>query len=156
MRKKFFAMYALVGALVASPVFTSCIENEESPTVSAVRNAKAEQLKAAAALAQAQTEMAKAKTEAEIALLNAQKEGQELANNAALTRLEAVKLETEKNIAQYQYQIEQYKQQLYQYQNQVLTELTGNYTGALDNIATYNLQIVHKEADKAKSISLLE
>ena len=150
MRKKFFAMYALVGALVASPVFTSCIENEESPTVSAVRNAKAEQLKAAAALAQAQTEMAKAKTEAEIALLNAQKEGQELANNAALTRLEAVKLETEKNIAYYQYQIELYKQQLYQYQDQVLTELTGNYTGALDNIATYNLQIVHKEADKAK------
>ena len=30
MRKKFFAIYALVGALVASPVFTSCVDDSES------------------------------------------------------------------------------------------------------------------------------
>ena len=48
MRKKFFAMYALVGALVASPVFTSCVDDSESASVTAIRNAKAEQLKALA------------------------------------------------------------------------------------------------------------
>ena len=37
MKKKFFAIYALVGALVASPIFTSCVDDEESPSVSAIR-----------------------------------------------------------------------------------------------------------------------
>ena len=41
MRKKFLAMYALVGALVASPIFTSCIDSEESASVTQVRSERA-------------------------------------------------------------------------------------------------------------------
>ena len=40
MRKNFLAIYALVGALVASPVFTSCVDNEESASVTAIRIGK--------------------------------------------------------------------------------------------------------------------
>ena len=72
MRKKLFAMYALVGALVASPVFTSCVDSEESPSVTQLRGAKAEQLKAAAALANAQAAAATTLANAEAALMAAQ------------------------------------------------------------------------------------
>ena len=50
MKKKFFAIYALAGALVASPIFTSCVDDTESASVEALRGAKAEQLKSLAAL----------------------------------------------------------------------------------------------------------
>ena len=72
MRKNFLAIYALVGALVASPVFTSCVDNEESPSVTQLRGAKAEQLKAAAALAQAQAAAETTLANAEAALKDAQ------------------------------------------------------------------------------------
>ena len=65
MKKRFFAIYALVGALVASPIFTSCVDDNESASVSALRGAKAEQLKSVAALNNA-------KAQAEITLANAE------------------------------------------------------------------------------------
>ena len=67
MKKKFLAMYALAGALVASPVFTSCVDDEVSPSVENIRNQKAEQLKALAALQNAQAEAAKITANAEAA-----------------------------------------------------------------------------------------
>ena len=127
MKKKFFAMYALAGALVASPVFTSCVDSEESASVENIRNQKAEQLKSLAALnnaeAQAKTTLAAAEAalnnakaaykqamadkesaEAKIkeleAQLKADKYDAELA--AALAAAEASKLEAEKNIAIHQ------------------------------------------------------
>ena len=72
MKKKFFAMYALAGALVASPVFTSCVDSEESASVTQLRGAKAEQLKAAAALAQAQAAAEAVEAEAYAAFQKAQ------------------------------------------------------------------------------------
>lgn len=131
MKKKFFAMYALAGALVASPVFTSCVDSEESASVEAIRGAKVEQLKSLAALnnaeAQAKTTLAAADAalkaaqaaqnqaladkyaaEAKIAELEAQlkadKYDAELA--AALAQAEANKLNAEQNIAYYQGQMQ--------------------------------------------------
>lgn len=72
MKKKFLAMYALAGVLVASPVFTSCVDNEESPSVENIRNQKAEQLKALAALQNAQAEAAKISANADAAYKAAQ------------------------------------------------------------------------------------
>jgi len=143
MRKKFFAMYALVGALVASPVFTSCIENEESPTVSAVRNAKAEQLKAAAALAQAQADMEKAVAQAEIAYKNALTE-------KTTAEAQKAKAEAEEAILQSQYDILQLKQNIANWEDKVYNGLVTNYTTALNNIAEYNRQIVIKTGDVAE------
>lgn len=76
MKKKFLAMYALAGVLVASPVFTSCVDNEESPSVTQLRNAKAEQLKALASLYTAQAESEAVTAAADAAYKNAMAEAQ--------------------------------------------------------------------------------
>ena len=75
MKKKFFAMYALAGALVASPVFTSCVDDSVSDSVEALRGAQTELLKSEAALNNA-------KAQAEAILAQA-----EAANNNALAAL---------------------------------------------------------------------
>ena len=68
MRKNFLAIYALAGALVASPVFTSCVDDSESASVTALRGAKAEQLKSVAAMnnAEAQAKLIYANAEAQL------------------------------------------------------------------------------------------
>ena len=76
MKKKFFAIYALIGAMAVSPIFTSCVDSEETPSVEALRNAKAEELKAIADLNNAQAASATALAAADAALLNAQAEAQ--------------------------------------------------------------------------------
>ena len=91
MRKKFFAMYALVGALVASPVFTSCIDGEESESVTAVRNERAAQIKAKVAMEQAEAER-KAKLE-------------ELKLAADMADYEQKKASYEKSLLDYQLQV---------------------------------------------------
>ena len=77
MRKKFIAVYALMAVLaLGSTTLTSCVDDNESASVTAIRNAKADQLKALAALSNAQAEAAKIQAEAEAALRNAQAEWQ--------------------------------------------------------------------------------
>ena len=72
MKKKFLAIYALTGALVASPVFTSCVDSEESASVTNIRNEKANQLKSLAALNNAKAEAELIYANAEAALKAAQ------------------------------------------------------------------------------------
>ena len=55
MKKKFFAMYALAGALVASPVFTSCVDDTVSPQVEAQREANIKYKNALTAQLEAET-----------------------------------------------------------------------------------------------------
>ena len=71
MKKKFLALYALVGALVAGPVFTSCIDDTESDSVAAVRTAKAQHLQALTKLTELQTQLQELRNEAEAAQLKA-------------------------------------------------------------------------------------
>lgn len=107
MKKKFFAIYALIGAMAVSPIFTSCVDSEETPSVEALRNAKAEELKAIADLNNAQAASATALAAADAALLNAQAEAQKAQKkyneaNAALleTQNEAEKAALEVTIKQ--------------------------------------------------------
>ena len=93
MKKKFFAIYALIGAMAASPIFTSCVESEETPSVEALRNAKAEELKAIADLNNAQAASATALAAADAALLNAQAEA--VKAQKKLTEANAALLETQ-------------------------------------------------------------
>ena len=72
MRKKLFAMYALAGALVASPIFTSCVDDTVSSSVEALRGAKVEALKAQAAYDNALAQAALINANADAALKNAQ------------------------------------------------------------------------------------
>jgi len=128
MRKKFFAMYALVGALVASPVFTSCIDDTESASVTAVRTQKAEAMRIANQIAAATVEM----------------------------QIEANKLKYEKDIADYKQSIANYEALLLQYQKTIkenqakldnygkveLSTLTSAYTTALSNVTTTEWNII--------------
>ena len=87
MKKKLVMVAVLLGALSLG----ACVDNNESTSVEAVRNAKAEQLKGLAALANAQAEATKITAEAEAALKNAQAEYQkemtEEANRNLLLKL---------------------------------------------------------------------
>lgn len=70
MKKKLLLAVALVGALSLG----SCVDNNESSSVTAVRSAKAEQLKGLAALANAQAEAATTSAAADAAMKQAQAE----------------------------------------------------------------------------------
>ena len=199
MRKKFFAIYALVGALVASPVFTSCVDDSESASVTALRGAKAEQLKSIAALnnakAQAETTLAQAEAALKAALAAqeqaiAEKEAAEAAIKelelkmkqdkydaelaAALAQAQSNKLAAEKNIAQYQADMEKAalllekdlislekqlmdaqkdladkKDQIAEAEYQELKTLTTKYGNLLVSYTNYSNSILEEEAEIA-------
>lgn len=121
MKKKFLAMYALAGALVASPFFTSCVDDEESTSVTAIRNAKTEEMKSIAALQKAEAEAQATVDAASIALKEAQAEAniaaaklkeaqaalKETENEAEAARLLVEQKEAEKELARIQGEIEQ-------------------------------------------------
>ena len=168
MRKNFLAIYALVGALVASPVFTSCVDNEESASVTQLRGAKAEQLKAAAALAQAQaaaeTTLANAEAQfkaAEAAYWNAMAEAEKAnaENQKELTKqaqekfaLEIAKLEsqTEMYLLQYQTSIQDYKNQLEDAEYNRFNELYSRYLIELDELIGMQRQLVSDKNQLAR------
>ena len=199
MRKNFFAIYALVGALVASPVFTSCVDDSESASVTALRGAKAEQLKSIAALNNAKAQAETTLAQAEAALKAAQaaqeqaiaeKEAAEAAIKelelkmkqdkydaelaAALAQAQANKLAAEKNIAQYQADMEKAalllekdlislekqlmdaqkeladkKDQIAEAEYQELKTLTNKYGNLLVSYTNYSNSILEEEAEIA-------
>ena len=105
MRKKFFAMYALAGALVASPVFTSCVDDSESASVTALRGAKAEQLSALATLQKAQAEAAKVTADAEKAYNEAWAEYYKAQANSSNASADKILQEMEQAKAKFEYEI---------------------------------------------------
>lgn len=174
MRKKFFAMYALVGALVASPVFTSCVDDSESASVTSLRGAKAEQLKSIAALNNAKAQAEATLAQAEAALIAAQtaqqqaiakKEAAEAAIKelelkmkqdkfdaelaAALAQAQASKLEAEKSIAQYQADMEKAALKL---QKQLLV-LEGQLMDAQKKLADKKDAIAKAEYQELKDLT---
>lgn len=138
MKKKFLAIYALTGALVASPVFTSCVDDNESASVTAVRNAKAEQLKGLAALYNAQAEAAKITAEAEAALKNAQaefqKEQTEEAKQKFAIQIEVIKAKAESAIAAAKLEAARTEQDLLEVADEHIRELYFNYKNALQDM----------------------
>lgn len=87
MRKKFIAVYALMAVLaLGSTTLTSCVDDTESASVTAMRDARLRQLQALADQEESQAkidaitaQMKEATSEAELAMLKAQYE-QQLAN----------------------------------------------------------------------------
>ena len=121
MKKRFFAIYALVGAFVASPIFTSCVEDEESASVTAIRDSKTEELKSIAALKKAEAQAEATISAANIALKQAEAEAQVAAaklqeakaalqnteNEAEAARLLVAKKQAEADLARIQGEIEE-------------------------------------------------
>ena len=168
MRKKLFAMYALVGALVASPVFTSCVDDSESTSVSALRGAKAEQLKAAAALANAQaaaeTTLANAEAQfkaAEAAYWNARAEAEKAAaeNQKELTKqaqekfaieIQTLQAQAEKDLLDLQKTINDYKNDLADADYNRFNTLYTRYLTELDELIGMQRQLVNDKNQLAR------
>lgn len=167
MKKKFLAMYALAGVLVASPVFTSCVDNEESPSVTQLRNAKAEQLKAAATLAQAQAQAATVQAEAYAALQNAQAEyykaqaenqkaqadqkvqQTEQAAQEFAVRIETIKAQAQLELMQIQQQIESQKNNIADAEYNRINQLLNQYNNALNTLTNYKNELIRNKANLA-------
>ena len=147
MRKKFFAMYALVGALVASPVFTSCIDGEESASVTAVRNAKAEAIKAQTEINKANAEYNAKMQEYQLALNKINLESSQMNLEQKKIEFEKIKYQTEQAIVQAKYNIALHTKMMYDQQDELLTNLTDDYTTALDSVIEYKQAIILKNAD---------
>ena len=168
MRKNFLAIYALVGALVASPVFTSCVDDSESASVTALRGAKAEQLKSIAALNNAKAQAETTLAQAEAALKAAQAEYQnalaeakkaETANQEEMTKqaqerfaLEIAQLEaqTEMYLLQYQASIQNYKNQLEDAEYNRFNQLYSRYLNELDELIDMQRQLVNDKNQLAR------
>lgn len=130
MKKKFIAVYALIGVLaLGSTTLTSCVDDNESASVTAVRDAKAAQLNALAAYQNAQAASEKIIGEAEAAIRNAEAEAKRIANElenielqkaqATLsTDLEALKAKAEAELMNQQAVLEQAKANLILASNQ--------------------------------------
>ncbi|MBQ8245711.1 MAG: hypothetical protein IJZ42_01075 [Lachnospiraceae bacterium] len=156
-------MYALVGALVASPVFTSCVDDSESASVTAIRNAKAEQLKASAAYTAAQTEYEKALTaykEAELAAKLAAN-----AEDAALSeyKVAALKAQYEASVLNYEKTKLVYLQAMKNLENDNISSAADNYSIAIDKINSLNAQLTEAKIglaqaglDSTKNVALLK
>ena len=129
----------------------SCVESEESPSVEAIRNAKAEQLKALAELSKAQAEAAKITANAEAALKNAEAEyTKEMTKEAAekfAVEIEQIKAEAEAAIAKALKQAELHKQQMQANANQHIQDLYDAYTTVMGTLATEKGNLVTAKSD---------
>ncbi|WP_455673948.1 hypothetical protein [Phocaeicola sp.] len=163
MKKKFLAIYALTGALVASPVFTSCVDDNESASVTAVRNAKAEQLKGLAALAnaQAQAETIRANAEAKLneakaahqqALADATAAEKDRADQVFAAQLEQIKAEAEQAMWLAKKQAAEYEQQFNDAADEHVKTLYGNLQTEVGNLNT----LLKKQINKKKNLAALE
>lgn len=146
MKKKFIAVYALIGVLaLGSTTLTSCVDDNESASVTAVRDAKAAQLNALAKLSEAQATY----NEGLAAVQQAIAANQLLENERYEAEIEKLKAEYEKDKALAEQalvtNLQDYQETLY-----------GNYTDAQDNVNTImgdiidkQLEIVSLQADSA-------
>ena len=143
MRKKFIAVYALMAVLaLGSTTLTSCVDDTESATVTAMRDAKLRQLQALADQAESQAkisaitaQMKEATSEAELAVLKAQ---------------------YEKELAFYQRQKALAEQEMATGLNKHQAALYEDYTNAIDNvnvlagdIAKESLKLIKLKADSS-------
>ena len=92
MKKKFIAVSVLICALaLGSTTLTSCVDDNESASVTAIRDAKAAQLNALANYQQAQADAEKIISEAKAAIENAEAKAKEIQNEIDSLKLEKKK-----------------------------------------------------------------
>lgn len=154
MRKKFIAVYALMAVLaLGSTTLTSCVDDNESASVTAIRNAKAEQLKALAALSNAQAEAAKIQAEAEAALKNAQaewkKEQTEEAKQKFAIKIEVIKAQAERDIAEAKKQALEYEKQIWDNADAKIQAMVSDYQSALQDVIDTKEELIEAKIDYA-------
>lgn len=99
MRKKFIAVYALMAVLaLGSTTLTSCVDDNESASVTAIRDAKAKQLNALANYQDVKAQNEKIIAEADAAIRNAEAKAKEIQNELSGLALEKQKATLETDI----------------------------------------------------------
>lgn len=150
MTKKIMMVAVLLGALTLG----ACVDNKESASVEAVRNAKAEQLKGLAALANAQAEAEKITAEAEAALKNAKAEYQKNETEQAKQRfaieIESIKARAEAEIAEAKSRALIAEKEILANADAIVKELYAEYKYYADELATTNHSIITKTGQLAK------
>lgn len=143
MRKKFIAVYALMAVLaLGSTTLTSCVDDTESATVTAMRDARLRQLQALADQAESQ---------AKINAITAQ-----IKEATSEAELAALKAQYEKELAFYQQQKALAEQEMATGLNNHQAALYEDYTNAIDkvnvlagDIAKESLELIKLKADSS-------
>ncbi|MDO4756663.1 MAG: hypothetical protein Q4A54_09975, partial [Parabacteroides sp.] len=145
----------------------SCVESEESPSVEAIRNAKAAQLTALANLYNAQAEAEKIYANAEAQLAAAQAayqqalaavENANAAHKAELTRqakekfafeIQKIEAETEAAIAWAMKEVLLYEKEIVIANDELLQEVYSNYVAWVNELTKTQKKLLKKEATVA-------
>lgn len=134
MRKKFIAVYALMAVLaLGSTTLTSCVDDTESATVTAMRDARLRQLQALADQAESQ---------AKINAITAQ-----IKEATSEAELAALKAQYEKELAYYQQQKALAEQEMATGLNNHQAALYEDYTNAIDKVNTLANDIAEESLD---------
>lgn len=134
MRKKFIAVYALMAVLaLGSTTLTSCVDDTESATVTAMRDARLRQLQALADQAESQ---------AKINAITAQ-----IKEATSEAELAALKAQYEKELAFYQQQKALAEQEMATGLNQYQAELYEDYNNAITKVNTLANDIAEESLD---------
>lgn len=136
MRKKFIGVYALMAVLALGTTVTSCVDDTESPTVTAIRDAKLKQLQALAS---------QAESEAKINAIEAQIK--EATSAAELSVLQA-KLDAE--LAQYQQDKASWEQMMATNLSSYQTNLYQSYNFASQDVVDLIKRISMKKIELAE------
>ena len=156
MKKKFIAVYALIGVLaLGSTALTSCVDDNESASVTAIRDAKAQQLAALAAQANAYAKY----YEAQAAVEEAIAAGKLIDNEKAAAELEKLKADYEKAMQDAEHyiitQLQDHQKALYSNYKKAQQEavnLRGEITEKKLNIVQLETGVADAEAMAAKFI----
>ena len=165
MKKKLMMVAVLLGALTLG----ACVDDNESASVTAIRNAKAAQLQAVAALYNAQAQAAATAAEAEAALKAAEAAYQQALAaaeqadadyQAEMTRqaqekfaleLEALQAEYAADIALFNSLKAQYEKDLWDNVDEHISNVYGAYTTALNNVNTLTESKLEAQVRKAQA-----
>ena len=149
MKKKLMMVAVLLGALSLG----ACVDNDESASVEAVRNAKAEQLKGAAALANAQAEAETIRANAEAKLKEAEAAYQDAKTEADkakwAAKLTVIQAEAARDIAKAQKAQKDAEMAIITNQDQLINNtIWWNYSDASDKLISLNGQLINATADE--------
>ena len=147
MKKKLMMVAVLLGALSLG----ACVDNDESASVEAVRNAKAEQLKGAAALANAQAEAETIRANAEAKLKEAAYQDAKTEADKAkwAAKLTVIQAEAARDIAKAQKAQKDAEMAIITNQDQWINNtLWWNYSDASDKLISLNGQLINATADE--------
>lgn len=143
----------MVAVLLGALSLGACVDNDESASVEAVRNAKAEQLKGAAALANAQAEAETIRANAEAKLKEAEAAYQDAKTEADkakwAAKLTVIQAEAARDIAKAQRDQKDAEMAIITNQDQWINNtLWWNYSDASDKLISLNGQLINATADE--------